>query len=132
MCDKLASRVNFVCEEKNMKVKMTVLLCVMFLSACSSNYVEFTGIKVIDDKFDISLETNNKEQVEALEALFNDRMIDNHLAPEFKYLIEIATAEGSTRWKYSIDGFMQLHAQGEQPIYALINRNEFNQMVNID
>ncbi len=104
----------------------------MFLVACDSNQVNFTGIKVFDDQFNVALETKEKQRIKELKALFNDKAEYKEIAPNFKYLIEFNTSNGSERWKYSIDGYTQKHSQEDLRIYALFNKDQFNELAKVN
>ena len=115
-----------------MKNIITIAILATVLVACKSNHVSFDGIKVFDGRFNVALETNEKEKINKLETLFNDRVEFNEIAPTFKYLIEFNTPGGTERWKYSQQGYTQKYNPEDQRIFALLNKEQFNELAHIN
>ncbi len=88
-----------------------MLSVVLVLSGCNSGEVNFNAIKVFDGQFNIALETSEKNRIKELNDLFNHKAKFNEMAPNFKYLIEFTTSDGTERWRYSSNGYTQKYSQ---------------------
>ncbi len=115
-----------------MKTIITVVFVAMYLTACNNNQVSFSGIKVFDSQFNVALETDDKDTINKLEALFNDKTEFNEMAPDFKYLIELKTSGGTERWRYSRKGYIQKYSKEDQRIFALLDKDQFNKLAHIN
>ncbi len=115
-----------------MKTWVTMAYFAMFLTACNNNHVNFSGIKVFDSQFNVALETDEKNKINQLKKLFNHKTEFNEIAPNFKYLIEFETPSGIERWKYSSKGFAQKHSTEDLRIFALLDKEQFNQLAQIN
>ena len=104
----------------------------LVLSGCNSGTVDFNAIKVFDSQFNIALETGEENRIKELKVLFNNKAEFNEMAPNFRYLIEFNTSAGTERWRYSSNGYTQKYSQEDQTIYALLNKDKFNELAHIN
>lgn len=89
----------------------------MALSACGNSYPKLTQFKAFDERFNTTIDTQDPTELAEFSELFFDRIeADDALdSLNFNYLFDITTAEGSSRWRCSENGFCQERLQGAQP-----------------
>lgn len=111
--------------------KLIVAALITVISGCSNDYTHFSSIKVINKESKVVLQSADKDQVETLESVFNDKTQSQEAAPNFDYLLELETPQGIQRWKYSSSGYARMYKQGDVPIYYLMEKDQFNRLANI-
>ncbi len=104
----------------------------LFLMGCNNSNIDFKAVKVFDGQYNVALETNDTNKIEALKAMFNQKVEETGLAPNFKYLIELKTDDGIERWRYSSDGYLMKYSQEDHRIFAVIDNIKFNQLAKIE
>jgi hypothetical protein len=83
------------------------------------------------NEFGVLLDTSESSQLSEIHGLFYDRKEDSSADAEFKYIIDITTAEGKSRWQYSIDGYIRNFEPDDAPIYKIARVLQFNKVTKI-
>lgn len=94
-----------------------ICLSVLTLSSCGDSYPKLTQFKAFDERFNTTIDTQDPTELALFSELFFDRIeADDALdSLNFNYLFDVTTAEGSSRWRCSENGFCQERVQGAQP-----------------
>ncbi len=109
---------------------LLMMLVVMCLTGCGTDYPKLTHFKFIDDEFTTTIDTTDANELVELSELFFDRqeVSGEGEALDFKYLVEISrSGQEEERWRCSKAGFCRLYVQGDSPIYKLERHVELYQ-----
>ena len=116
------------------KTKTLILLAILFsLSSCGDGPPSFTQFVMKSNEFGVLLDTTDDGQLSELHDLFYERKEESGAGPEFKYIIDITTSEGKTRWQYSIDGYIMAFGgiDADKTIYKIARVIQFNKLAKV-
>lgn len=101
----------------NLLKTISICLFALVLSACGSSYPKLTQFKAFDERFNTTIDTKDSTELAEFSELFFERIEADDALDDlnFIYLFDVTTAEGSSRWRCSKNGFCQERVQGAQP-----------------
>lgn len=117
---------------KIMKITALLLLTVpLFLAGCRNSDDQIIQVKVWDENFQIIQTIDDSAALSSLKSIWEDRtsftMPDR---PNFTHKVDIATAEGSTRWLYHPDGYVTvLSTNAGTPIYRIAQPDRLREIL---
>ena len=109
---------------------LLLLLCIVLVS-CGGNNPEISNIIVKSDSQGVLLDTGDSSKLSILQKIFYEKEESPDAGPEFKYLIDITIGDETTRWQYSINGYIRNYEETNSMIYLLKDTPEFNRTANI-
>lgn len=103
---------------KKQITQSTILITALFLlSACGADHPKLTSYKAFDERFTTVIDTQNPEELKKLGDLFFNQQeatgVEANL--DFVYLIDVTTAESSSRWRCTKTGYCQERTEGAAP-----------------
>ncbi len=107
-----------------------ILLSILLVS-CGDSKPSFSQIVVKSDRQGILLDSKDSSILSTLQTIFYNKQEQPDAGPEFRYFIDITIADKTSRWQYSVDGYIRNYEEGHTMIYLLKDVAEFNRTVNI-
>lgn len=116
----------------NTVIKTYILLIIILnIISCGGNDLKISHMIVKNDRLGIILDTEKQAELKILSKIFSEKIKTPNAGPEFRYLIDITTSEGTERWQYSLEGYIRNYDQSNSIIYKLNDVTLFNRTVNI-
>jgi len=104
---------------------------VLMLNSCGESNPKISHVVVKSDRLGVLLDTKDSGTLAILQKIFYEKKEQPDGGPEFRYFIDITTPTGTTRWQYSIDGYIRNYEEGHSMIYLLKDVPKFNRTVKI-
>lgn len=115
-----------------MKISALLMITVpLFLAGCRKNEDQITQVKVWDADFQVIQTIDDSITLESFKNIWEDRAsFTMSERPDFTHKVDIATAEGSTRWLYHPDGYITvLSTSSSTPIYRIAQPDRLREML---
>ena len=111
-------------------------LLAMLLVSCGCSNPAIERIVVTSSSHGVVLDATDSETLEELQRIFYNKEETPNAAPDFKFFVDITIEGQSTRWQYSIDGFIREHnvsisGDSVTKIYGLKEVAKFNRIANV-
>lgn len=111
-------------------------LLAMLLVSCGGSNPAIERIVVTSSSHGVVLDATDSETLEELQRIFYNKEETPNAAPDFKFFVDITIEGQSTRWQYSIDGFIREHnvsisGDSVTKIYGLKEVAKFNRIANV-
>ena len=116
---------------KKLYTIVSLLVLSMMLVSCGGKQAAFSHIIVKSDRLGVLLDTKDAETLASLQDIFYDKEEQPDGGPEFRFLIDITTSEGTVRWQYSLDGYIRNYEEAASMIYLLKDVAAFNRAAKI-
>ena len=106
------------------------------LVSCGDSNPAIEKIVVSSSAHGVVLDATDAETLEELQRIFYNKEETPNAAPDFKFFVDITIEGQSTRWQYSIDGFIREHnvsisGDSVTKIYGLKEVAKFNRIANV-
>jgi len=108
-----------------------LILLLILLVSCGDSKPSFSHIIVKSDRQGILLDSKDSAILSTLQKIFYDKEQQPDAGPEFRFFIDITIAGETTRWQYSVAGYIRNYGKGHSMIYQLKDIAEFNRTANI-
>lgn len=118
-----------------MKRKLTFtvyILIYLMLASCGGSNPDIDHMVVKSDSQGVLLDTKDSATLQTLQSIFYNKEEAPDAAPDFMYFIDITIGKDSSRWQYSLDGYIREYTESNSMIFQLKEVNKFNNTANIN
>ncbi len=115
-----------------MKITALLFLIVpLFLAGCRNSDAQIIQVKVWDADFQVIQTIDDSITLASLKSIWEDRTsFTMPERPNFTHKVDIATADGSTRWLYHPDGYVTvLSTSAGTPIYRIAQPDRLREIL---
>lgn len=114
-----------------MKSTVFALLTIsLFLFGCQKDNIHMSQVKVWNEDFQVIRSIDDSGTLGELKMIWEDRTeVSPSERPSFTHKVDIATAQGSTRWLYDPNGYATVLSKAKMPIYHFTNPEKLNKIL---